>query len=608
MQLKAGMTVIYRGRHMEVLDASLGDTVTLIDRGNPDAVYQCAATEVALPRDRPLPLAMADSSQWLEWDRYAQAARKIIAAQTLDERKKQYEESANDIGVSIRTLQRKVKKFRIHNTVSAMQDGKSGRPAGVRLLSPKVEEIIAVQLHERWLQENKPLLTDVIEHIQKECRKLQYPVPSPTTIRQRADRLDEYLRVKCREGEKKAKYRLKPMPGHIAAAKLLETVQIDHTLADITLVSELDPTVVVGRPWVTLAIDVASRMVVGVYISFEPPSAVSVGMCLTNAILPKSDFLAKLGLTGEWPVNGIMERIHTDNGREFHSEALQRGCSELGIDMQQRPVGSPHYGGIIERLIGTFMGKCRLLPGTTQRNVSERGDYDAEGNAVMTLSQFTAFFVNEIVNVYHLTKHRTLEVPPLVKWRDLAAEQNVGRPLPLGYEHWQLPVLFYPFEMRKIRRTGIEFQTRFYWSDELAEWVGREEKCPVHHHPGDASKVYVRGPNGSIIVAWHTGADKRCISFEEVRKARQQNTARSSTTDLINQRDEGLSTRDALIDQAKAGKRKAAHRAAAVKKAREEQTKDVPKDNSSKPPAPTSPATLVFDRNVLDFGTYRKRA
>ncbi|GLQ91990.1 transposase [Dyella acidisoli] len=606
MQFKSGMEVVYRERRMEVLDAS-GDTVTLIARTDSGEIYECKATELTLATDRPLPLAPAEASAWQEWDQYAQAARKILAAQTPAEKKQRYEESSEQLGLSLRTMQRKVRQFRIQGTVSAMKPEKSGRRTGVRLLLPKVEEIIATQLNERWLKETKPSLTDAIEHIHKECRKFQCPLPSPTTIRHRASQLDEYERIRRREGAKAAKYKLTPMTGSFEVWKLLEYVQIDHTLADVLLVSEFDQTIVIGRPWVTLAIDVKSRMVVGVYISLEPPSAISVGMCLAHAILPKSDFLATLGIDGEWPVHGVMLLVHADNAREFHSEALQNGCTDIGIDLQNRPVDAPHYGGIIERLIGTFMGKCRLLPGSTQRNVVERGDYDAERDARMTLSAFKAFFVNEIVRGYHVTRHRTLDVPPLMKWRELAAEHNAGRPLPSGYAPWQIPVLFYPFAMRCIRRTGIEFGGRFYWADELTEWVGRKEKCAIHFHPGDASKVYLRGPSGAIVVALHTKGDTRCIAFEELRLQRQRNAALSEAPELLAYKDAGLDFRDANTNQAIAST-KAAHRAAAIQKTREAQTRDVPLPSSSTPPQSPASTVLVFDRDIRDFGTYRKSA
>ena len=39
---------------------------------------------------------------------------------------------------------------------------------------------------------------------------------------------------------------------------------------------------------------------------------------------------------------------------EFKSEALARGCEQHGIKQSYRPAGQPHFGGIIERLIGTI--------------------------------------------------------------------------------------------------------------------------------------------------------------------------------------------------------------------------------------------------------------
>jgi putative transposase len=48
----------------------------------------------------------------------------------------------------------------------------------------------------------------------------------------------------------------------------LERVQIDHTLVDVIMVDEGDR-LPIGRPWLTLAIDVASRAVLGFLVSLE---------------------------------------------------------------------------------------------------------------------------------------------------------------------------------------------------------------------------------------------------------------------------------------------------------------------------------------------------
>ena len=66
---------------------------------------------------------------------------------------------------------------------------------------------------------------------------------------------------------------------------------------------------------------------------------------------------------------------------------LQRGAEEYGIALIHRPVATPHYGGHIERLIGTMMGAVHLLPGTTFGDIELRGDYDSLANRAMTLDE-----------------------------------------------------------------------------------------------------------------------------------------------------------------------------------------------------------------------------
>lgn len=84
---------------------------------------------------------------------------------------------------------------------------------------------------------------------------------------------------------------------------------------------------------------------------------------------------------------GKSKEIYVDNGSEFHSEALKRGCGVHGIKLSYRPIGKPHYGGIVERVIGTLMKMVHELPGTTFSNIVEKGEYDSSKKAVLTLSE-----------------------------------------------------------------------------------------------------------------------------------------------------------------------------------------------------------------------------
>lgn len=169
--------------------------------------------------------------------------------------------------------------------------------------------------------------------------------------------------VKARHGNKASNDQFRPVLADNEAEYALQIVQIDHTQVDVIVVDEYQRKPI-GRPWLTLMIDIASRMIPGFYLSLEAPSATSVAMAVRHAVLPKDAWLASCDLPGAWPVSGLPDKLHMDNAKEFHSRALMRGCTEHGIEPVYRPVRTPHFGGHIERLIGTTMGAVHLLPGT----------------------------------------------------------------------------------------------------------------------------------------------------------------------------------------------------------------------------------------------------
>jgi putative transposase len=285
---------------------------------------------------------------------------------------------------------------------------------------------------------------------------------------------------------------------------------------------------------------------------------------------------------------------------------LQRGCSQLDIDIQYRPVGSPHYGGVIERLIGSFMGRCRLLPGATQSNVVKRADYDPERNAALTLREFAAFFVNEIINVYHVKEHRTLEMAPLQKWSMLRKDTPQPDALPVGWEHWMLSTTFYPYETRRIRRTGIHMFRRQFWAEGLEEWIGDGVLRDVSYDPGDISKVYIIGPAGNVLVAYDTRSDARRISLIEARWLRRQGRMAYEASGMIEQLDSGLATRQKLITTATTATRNA-RRQSAIDEGRKVRGVNVPVASESCNAADALEGEVIdFSLPVPIFGTYRK--
>jgi putative transposase len=117
---------------------------------------------------------------------------------------------------------------------------------------------------------------------------------------------------------------------------ILDQVQIDHTVIDVVIVDERERQPI-GRPYLTVAIDVYSRTLVGMVVTLEPPSAVSVGLCLAHAAGDKRPWLERLGVEADWPMSGKPKSLFLDNAAEFKSEALRRGCEQHGIRLAYRP-------------------------------------------------------------------------------------------------------------------------------------------------------------------------------------------------------------------------------------------------------------------------------
>jgi len=324
-----------------------------------------------------------------------------------------------------------------------------------------------------------------------------------------------------REGRKAARDRYAPVKGSLNSDYPLALVQIDHTLVDVIVVDS-ETRAPIQRPWLTVAIDVNSRCIAGFHLSLEPPSATSVALCLIHAVLPKINWLAERRVDGEWPVRGIPERLHLDNAKEFRSEALKRGCEQYGIAIDYRPVRTPHYGGHIERLIGTMMGKVHLLPGTTFSNIADKGDTDPDKTAAMTIDEVERWLGHAIAGVYHRELHRGIGMPPAEAWRrGIAGHGDIlGRGEPAAVaDPRRFLIDFLPIERRLVRRDGVRLHSIAYWSDVLSTWIGEPAPMIVRYDPRDLSRIYLLGPDDTYYDLAYRDLRRPPISLWEHRLA-----------------------------------------------------------------------------------------
>ena len=136
---------------------------------------------------------------------------------------------------------------------------------------------------------------------------------------------------------------------------------------------------------------------------------------MAQVCFDKRPWLLGLGVEVEWPMSGKPHQLYVDNASEFKSEALRRGCEQHGIELTYRPGGQPHFGGIVEWVIGTVMTAVHELPGTTFSDPVERGSYDADRLAVLTLRKLERWLVL-VVASYHGSVHDGLGETPPGRW------------------------------------------------------------------------------------------------------------------------------------------------------------------------------------------------
>jgi putative transposase len=419
------------------------------------------------------------------------------------------------LDVSRATVYRLAKQFREDARTSALLPSTSGPKPGMQPMDPAVEAIVAHHFREFYATRRKPTKTRFWREVAADCKAKGLAPPSIRRLGRWLDLKDQSKLMARREGKDKAERRHLATPGTLTAARPLDIVQIDHTKADVTVV---DPVTrrPLGRPTLTVAIDVNTRMVLGFHLSLEPPSLLSVALCLTHAVMEKTHWLTARGINTDWPAHGIPRAIYVDNGAEFHARAFGLACAEYQIDLRYRPPGTPRYGGHIERLIGTMMGAVHLLPGSHFSNIFERGDLDAEAEAVMTLAELETWLALEITGSYHARIHSALETTPSTVWGLRVGEPKVRMPADLR----QFLVDFLPSEQRVLQRDGFHLFHIRYWSDELRWLMGQEtRKYTLKYDPRDLSRIFVLTEEG-IIEARPADLTRPAITLWEHRAAR----------------------------------------------------------------------------------------
>jgi putative transposase len=421
--------------------------------------------------------------------------------------------AAQALAVTPRTIRRLAARYAISAQTTSLVPRLSGPHKVRRRLGAAREQIITEAIQTRYLAKPRTPMEETYRLVVHRCKAASLPPPARGSVLARIRALDARLVARRRLGSKAAEAIARSTPGELEAKSALELIQMDHTLADVIIVDSVHRRPI-GRPWLSVAIDVATRCVLGAHVSLEAPCALSVALCMEHACLPKDRCGLMMRSDVPWVMFGLPKRLLVDNGPDFHGIALQRGCSEYGITLSYRPVRQPHFGGHIERLIGTMMGRVHLLPGTTDSSPPARGGYDSERTAVMTLSEFAHWLCLEIAGRYHHDTHRMLGMAPAAAW---AASLATGVTPALPADPQRFLISFLPVTRRRLQRNGLFFERIRYWSDVLPAIAQPREQLIVRHDPRNLSRLFVMGKDKRYHAVPYANVTHPPISLGEVR-------------------------------------------------------------------------------------------
>lgn len=287
-------------------------------------------------------------------------------------------------------------------------------------------------------------------------------------------------------------------------------VEIDATVADIYLVSDIDRTQPVGRPILYIVIDVFSRFIVGWYIGFENPSYVAAIQALHLAMTDKNNFIKSQDiefLDLDWPTPGLPEAILADRG-EMLGHQIEGLESSFLVRIENTPPYRGDAKGIVERNFKALQAEFKpFAPGVvTGTTVKKRGGNDYRLDGKLTVSEFKEIIISSIImhnfvdpmKKYDRSEDMPTDLPsvPIHLW-NWGLQNRTGRLRKADGEKLRIALL--PREQATTSENGICLFGLYYSSVEvIAEgWMhrtkhsNRPKKVTVAYDPNVTDEVYL---------------------------------------------------------------------------------------------------------------------
>lgn len=458
-------------------------------------------------------------------------------------------DAAEKLGVSVRTVQRLVKRWELEGIAGIAQEPRADKGKhriedfwetfiiktykegnkGSKRMTPK-QVAVRVQAKAREIGDDKPPHYRTVLRVLEPIIERQQRVESIRSPGWRGSTLS----VKTRDGK------------DISVEYSNHVWQCDHTRVDVLLVDQYGE--LIGRPWLTTVIDTYSRCIMGINLGFDAPSSQVVALALRHAILPKK-YGAEYKLSCEWGTYGKPQHFYTDGGKDFRSNHVQQIGTDLGFVCHLRD--RPSEGGIVERPFRTLNDQLfSTLPGYTGSNVQERPE-DAEKDARLTLRELEQLIVRFICDRHNQSNDARMgDQTRFQRW-------EAGLPkVPDAIDERQLDICLMKATRRTVQRGGyLQFENLMYRGEYLAGYAG--ETVSLRFDPTDITTVLVYRQEEKKEVflarAYAQGLETEQLSQEEAKASarRLRQAGKTLSNEAILQ--ESLE-RDALVAKKKSRK------------------------------------------------------
>jgi len=219
------------------------------------------------------------------------------------------------------------------------------------------------------------------------------------------------------------------------------------------------------RRWLAVAMDVASRCILAMRLSRTVTTESSL-LVLRMMLNDKTDIARAAGCRTPWDYTSVPLTLRNDTGPPYVSDRYKLAMADLKIVNVSPPAGMPELRPHIERFFGTI--RTNLLgyfTGQTFANVTDKGDYDAEARASLTIDQLCDLLVLWFVDVYHNTPHEGLAGrTPRERWLELEPRYKRGSPPPGRHDQ---RAIFGITVKRTLNNRGIRFMGLYFHSPAL---------------------------------------------------------------------------------------------------------------------------------------------